>query len=411
MYSCSLFFCIRINNDTYLLPYVNKILQNCVKEHCVIESKPDSEVHDLRLGDPWPELAAAAAAISFDELDETEHSHIPYAFILVKAASTWKLTHDNYLPKTAAERAAFKDLIRSWQRSIDGCPVPEENFVEAIANAHKVWAPPVLSSEVKSILEDDAAVNLTSDAPSFWVLAAALRRFIASEGNGHPPLEGSLPDMHATTKRYLELQSIFREKADADAAAVGAHLTAVAKSIGRDPASIDVSEIKRFCRHARQLRLIRTVPLSPKTASSTITTAATATADTLRAALLGEDRQEAANASLLVILRAVDKYLEQYQRYPGMYDGELEEDVALLKGAVGGVLAEAGIANATTSVSDDLVVEMVRCGGGELQVVGAMMGAMASQEAIKLLTRQFVPLPGVLVFNGMHCTTSVFQKM
>jgi len=49
-----------------------------VPEHCVIESKPESEVHDLRLNNPWPELAAAARAVDLNALDETEHSHVPY---------------------------------------------------------------------------------------------------------------------------------------------------------------------------------------------------------------------------------------------------------------------------------------------------------------------------------------------
>ena len=53
-------------------------LRNCVAEHCIIESKPDSEVHDLRLGNPWPELAAAAAATALEGLDDAEHSHVPY---------------------------------------------------------------------------------------------------------------------------------------------------------------------------------------------------------------------------------------------------------------------------------------------------------------------------------------------
>jgi hypothetical protein len=42
--------------------------------------------------------------------------------ILVKAAQQWQAQHDA-LPKTAADRAAFKDLIRSWQRPVNGMPV------------------------------------------------------------------------------------------------------------------------------------------------------------------------------------------------------------------------------------------------------------------------------------------------
>ena len=52
---------------------------------------------------------------------------------------------------------------------------------------------------------------------------------------------------------------------------------------------------------------------------------------------------------------------------------------------------------------------MVRFGAGELHCMGAIMGGIAAQEAIKLLTRQFVPVPGTLVYNAMACTTSVLR--
>ena len=38
-----------------------------------------------------------------------------------------------------------------------------------------------------------------------------------------------------------------------------------------------------------------------------------------------------------------------------------------------------------------------------------MLPTLCAQEAIKLITRQFVPVGGTLIYNGMHCTTSVFK--
>ena len=51
--------------------------------------------------------------------------------------------------------------------------------------------------------------------------------------------------------------------------------------------------------------------------------------------------------------------------------------------------------------------EMCRFGGGELHCVAAIVGGMAAQEAIKLITRQLVPVSGTLVYNAMASTTSV----
>lgn len=54
------------------------MVRNCIVEHCVVESKPDSEVDDLRIANPWPKLVEAADELDLDRLDDAEHSHIPY---------------------------------------------------------------------------------------------------------------------------------------------------------------------------------------------------------------------------------------------------------------------------------------------------------------------------------------------
>lgn len=49
----------------------------------MIESKPESTVHDYRFGYPWPELEKMATDLDLDELGEAEHSHVPYGTSLV----------------------------------------------------------------------------------------------------------------------------------------------------------------------------------------------------------------------------------------------------------------------------------------------------------------------------------------
>lgn len=54
--------------------------------------------------------------------------------------------------------------------------------------------------------------------------------------------------------------------------------------------------------------------------------------------------------------------------------------------------------------------EVCRFGGSELHCMGAIVGGMAAQEAIKMVTRQFVPLAGTLLYNslGLQSASSVF---
>ena len=63
----------------------------------------------------------------------------------------------------------------------------------------------------------------------------------------------------------------------------------------------------------------------------------------------------------------------------------------------------------SVSISDDLVGEVCRFGASELHCVAAVMGGMASQEAIKLITKQFVPVSGTVIYNAMNSTMSVFR--
>lgn len=54
-----------------------------------------------------------------------------------------------------------------------------------------------VAQSVKEILEDDA-IHLRSDMSDFWIVAAALKRFL--DDYGVLPLNGSIPDMTATTE-------------------------------------------------------------------------------------------------------------------------------------------------------------------------------------------------------------------
>lgn len=85
---------------------------------------------------------------------------------------------------------------------------------------------------------------------------------------------------------------------------------------------------------------------------------------------------------------------------------ELDEDVSRLKTCASALLAEYGPCVSGASLPDDLVSEMCRFGAAELHCVAAVVGGIASQEAIKLITHQFVPLAAPLIYNAIESTTS-----
>jgi NEDD8-activating enzyme E1 regulatory subunit len=56
----------------------------------VVESKPDFPPSDLRISNPFPELLTYVATWDFEKLNSTQHAHIPFPVILVKAIEAWK---------------------------------------------------------------------------------------------------------------------------------------------------------------------------------------------------------------------------------------------------------------------------------------------------------------------------------
>lgn len=354
-----------------------------LKEHDVVESKPEHFLDDLKLHKPWPELKRSVDDFDIDIEDAVIHKNIPYVVILIKLAEEWKNMHDGMLPSTREEKKQFKDLLGSKLRSHD-----EENYKEALEASFKVWASPGISSHLRNIL-DDSSADVNSNSSDFWVLVAALKEFVANEGEGEAPLEGSIPDMTSLTEYYIILQKIYQEKAEADSLSVEHRLRSILRNIGRDPASIPRASIKSFCRNARKLTVCRYRSLEDEYSSPV-------TAELQK--YLGDEDYSAA-VSFYILLRAVDHFATSYNRYPGVFDEELDEDVSRLKTIGVGLLNDMGCVGA--NLSEDLISEMCRFGASELHCVAAFVGGIASQEVIKLVTKQFVPLSGTFIFNGI----------
>ncbi|KAM7271483.1 hypothetical protein ACFE04_030697 [Oxalis oulophora] len=354
-----------------------------VKEHAVIESKPDHFLDDLRLNNPWPDLKRYAETIDLNISDPVFHKHTPYVIILVKMAEEWTKSHDGSLPVTREEKKEFKDLLRAKMIGMD-----EENYKEAIDASFKVFASRGISSEIQHIMNDSNA-EVNSNSSDFWVLVAALKEFIANEGGGEPPLEGSIPDMTSSTELYVNLQKIYQAKAEADFNVIEQRVKNILKKIGRDPNSISKSTIKTFCKNARKLRLCRYRPIEDEFNSPAL--------PELQKYFTDEDCSVA--VGFYVLMRAVDRFATNYNSFPGQFDGAMDDDISRLKITAVGLLGDLGCNGSI--LTEDLINEMCRFGAAELHAVAAYIGGIASQEVIKLITRQFVPMCGTFIFNGI----------
>ena len=442
-----------------------------LREHCVWDSKPDTPAPDLRLDRPWPALAAHCAAAALPGDPEALRA-LPWAALVIRAAATWRDAHEGRAPgrtDAGAFRARLLTLAGgSGEETAEGpgsdaaaaaaLAEEPENLREARAHCHRVWAPlPACPTELAAVLADGqvdsvleggfragpesppgpesagsgatstSTVGEASEPPSatasggvtagaatgnadFWVLAAALRLF--REREGELPLNGSLPDMASTSDQYVALQRVYAAKAAADAKAVGALVSELLERQGRAPDEIAPATIAQFCRDCRGLQVVRYPPFrTPADAAGDSPADAEAeNVEALRQLLRDEETRAA--ASVYAALQASDAFIRHHSRHPGCFQGgpetsggdvgaaDLERDTALLKQLAG---------SDADGLQDDYVREAVRAGGTQLHTAGALLGGIAAQEAIKLLTRTFVPQRGTLVWDGIACATHLLQ--
>eukprot|EP00894_Picocystis_sp_ML_P001093 jgi/Pico_ML_1/51610/g2605.t1 len=360
------------------------------EEHPVIEARPDNVPDDLRLLSPWPELDAYVDKFELEGLDEATFRHVPHVVLLRKALRRWRGDRcADESPNTSEDRAQVRRILEGMVRVGD-----EENFREAYASIHKACATPQMPGELRAVLTDDA-VHVHEGSSDFWFLVAGLKRFL-ERSDGQLPLEGTIPDMTSTTDAYLELQRLYRERASKEADAVGTYVSELLQEVGRVPNAIAKETVKQFCKNARNVQVVRWLPLEED--------AELRPSPTLKRHL--SDGEPDHHVCLYLLLRASDRFQATHGRMPGVYTSEWEEDVGRLKTLAWSLASSLGVSERHALV-DDLALEVCRFGASELHVLAAIAGGIASQEAIKLLTYQFVPLSGTLVFDGMRSTSAV----
>ncbi|KAJ3211761.1 Phosphomannomutase [Entophlyctis luteolus] len=185
-------------------------------EHPIVETHPEA-VLDLRLDCPFEELSQFAKSYDLPNLNNIDFAHVPYVVILLKCLDEWKekvaffrreknsyspLEHENALPQTAADRNQFKEMVRAMKRA----GVDDENFEEALVAVFRACTATTIPGDVAEILKEAELRSLTSDTPSFWLLARAAADFV--KATGYLPLMGALPDMKADTESFVRLQTM-----------------------------------------------------------------------------------------------------------------------------------------------------------------------------------------------------------
>ncbi len=378
-------------------------LRLVLPEHGIVESHP-AEVPDLRLQDPWKELEEYLESVDLDmkvELEServSQHSHIPWLVLLYRCYRKYKSENGG----AECPQKLFGKYVTDQRitNSITGGKHIQENFDEAAKNAWRAYSKYSIPSEVQALFTDPSS-EVTAKSSVFWLLVAALKRFVAHEGNGKfLPLAGGVPDMHSSTKNFMALQRIYQDKAEKDVDAVVRHLDAIVAQTGYKGEQISREEVKRVCKNASSLRLLRYSPYSAKPSS-----------EVLSGLINDEDQPEGKNVLWFLLISAANAFEAKHGRLPGDVDANVAGDVPLIRQELDAIVKDLNVdlSEDIRSQIDDHVAELVRYGGCELHNIAAFQGGVASLEIIKLVTHQWVPLKNVFLFNGINGTACSFD--
>lgn len=365
----------------------------------LLEPKPTNAPPDLRLVTSFPAFVQLADSIDLATLDSQQHCHVPYPILLYKAAQAYRNQNSNKLPYSFSEKHEFKTkYLQSMARDLD----KEVNFEEAIANAY-------LAYTERDLLPPD---NLGDETSKLACLYKALDVFMKEYSNGRPPLNGSIPDMTASTEMYVQLQKIYKEQADQDVQAMSKIVSDLNLA-----QYVDQDDVANFCSNVYAVGQMSTRSFVRELASAPTDSEVV---DDWKMALM--DPYEVPEHTPLLWyfgLQACHLFCKEEGRYPGLVDDDADwyKDVA----SVNAIYQQQILPHyqMTDQTSDDMLLnttnvskiceELTRYGNAEVHAVASVVGGVASQEAVKIITGQYIPMDNTYIYNGIVSVGGVYK--
>jgi amyloid beta precursor protein binding protein 1 len=323
--------------------------------------------------------------------------------LLLHFLEQWKQSHGGNAPSSYKEKTEFREFVRTNART-DNPEGGEEYFDEAVAAVLKTISPFALRSSTREIFEMDQCKQLTPQSADFWVIASAISTFYNT--HGVLPLPGSLPDMKAQSADYVSLQNIYKNKARHDVEEVTATIRYLESQLGRSSPQILDREIEVFCKNAAHIKVVhgRAVPQISSDSDST-------TLKAIRSQLNMPDSLIPVFIATQVLDAVVDEIQSSGEQWAqlsiddeGLWTSHTERILALLSRDQPVPLGEdvrEGI--------NDAIQELRRAEGGELHNISSFTGGLVAQEALKVLTRQYVPLDNTCVFDGARSRSEMYR--
>ena len=219
--------------------------------------------------------------------------------------------------------------------------------------------------------------------------------------------------MKSQSSDYITLQNIYRTKARKDLAEVLNHVQSLETQLNRQ-SPIDEKEVEAFCKGAAFVKLIRGrhLPLAIEPGLMSLLDRSAYLSQQL------EDETSLVPIFLSILARdfgiAIETATEGKELPPEPADREawatstMDQYIARFIEQ----LESSGVhldCDLVKSRHRRIIQELVRSNGAELHNISAFTGGMIAQEAIKVITKQYVPVDNVCVFDGITSKVGVLK--
>ena len=359
----------------------------------LLQPKPTTEQPDLRLVTSFPEFLNLVNSIHLGELDDAAHGHVPYPILLYKAVQEWKASHDGNFPTSLAEKQDFRKTVHDGARK----PDMELNFSEARDNSYLAYTEKAIDVDHLNNL-----LQVSKDScPKLHAMITGLFKFMETHDQ-QTPMNGTIPDMTASTNLYVQLQQIYNSKAVADVAEMR---LLVSSDI------VDDDELDTFCKNVHHVDLLQTRAIYEEYNRSPTDELV----DDWNMATF-DPYQVSEHTPLLWYMgvHACHLFYENHGRYPGVQEA-WEDDIVGLQDCIRQValfmkLNENELVQQTLlSPENKYAKELARYANAEIHTIASIVGGVASQEAVKIITGQYVPLNNTYIYNGIASTGDVYK--
>jgi amyloid beta precursor protein binding protein 1 len=411
--------------------------------HPILQPKPTNSPPDLRLVTSFPAfreyVESIAGGDSLEKMDSQQHGHVPYPVLLAKAMEEYRKANADanadanskwregspakILPKTFSQK---QDFVNNYVKPMARDCNMELNFQEAISSAYLAYA------ERDLMWLDEPAPEKGS---KLGQLRTTLEAFLKEHPDHRPPINGSVPDMTASTNLYVRLQQLYKDQAQEDLEKMTDILRKQQEAYTDSESSYEIvtdEDIANFCANVYSVGHLQTRSLKDEYNYTDETkTNDEELVDDWKMALMDPYEVPVHTPFLWYLgFRACQDFCHNEGRYPGCVevcgDGPNENKNALEKDAsrLLEILREAVLPNYKLSLSDEhsdpesplnetnmqkICRELTRYGNAEVHTVSSVVGGVASQEAVKIITGQYVPLNNTYIYNGIVSVGGVYR--